>query len=367
MARSGVMSPRARWAARRQEGLVQGAEIRIVVERRASRRRRRGRRRRGLRASALARVAIGGGSLSSGVTSRPTRRERDADRFLAARPGQADREDEAGDGRRHPGDERGRNQQAGDQREDAERTCDAMAPHDGLEGDRAVVAPLRIPAGVEAEQDMHDMAGLDQHHDRREQRRHDDLEQGRERRAGSRRRAPRRVGPSNRATIRPNSFGASSTAMVTSNSASERSASNRGQVGKQREVVGEIFRPDVARLQDEHDADQQLRQPQRRGEIAHDAGDEMLARGRDAAPWPAARACAADCPGTSAGRAPRGRSARAGFPRRSRRASAACRRHSRRGGSAPPRRNHGSGYGRRRAAARADAAGRNGRRRPRCG
>ncbi len=43
--------------------------------------------------------------------------------------------------------------------------------------------------------------------------------------------APRRVGPSNRATIRPKSFGASSTAMVRMNSASDRSASNTGQVG----------------------------------------------------------------------------------------------------------------------------------------
>ena len=34
---------------------------------------------------------------------------------------------------------------------------------------RAVVASLRIPTGVEAENDMQHMAGLNQHHDRREQ------------------------------------------------------------------------------------------------------------------------------------------------------------------------------------------------------
>ena len=47
---------------------------------------------------------------------------------------------------------------------------------------------------------------------------------------------------------------------------------------EQRELGGEIFGPDVFRLQHQHEADDQLRHPERRGEIAHDAGDEMLAR-----------------------------------------------------------------------------------------
>ena len=45
---------------------------------------------------------------------------------------------------------------------------------------------------------------------------------------------------------------------------------------KQGEVLGEIFGPNVMGLKHQHDADQQLRHPQRRGEIAHDAVGEML-------------------------------------------------------------------------------------------
>ena len=43
------------------------------------------------------------------------------------------------------------------------------------------------------------------------------------------------------------------------------------------EFRGEIFRPEIARLEDEHDADEELQQPERRGQIAEDAGQEMLA------------------------------------------------------------------------------------------
>ena len=96
------------------------------------------------------------------------------------------------------------------------------------------------------------------------------------------------------------------------------------------EVAGEIFRPDIGRLQHQRDTDDELEQPERRGEIGHDAGREMLPRGQlqafgadDArvlqvalAPAPVARR--------------QGRSATAGSPRRSRRDPAACRRPSRR-------------------------------------
>ena len=56
--------------------------------------------------------------------------------------------------------------------------------------------------------------------------------------------------------------------MVSANSASARSGSKRGQTGKSAELAGEIFRPDVGRLQDERDTDDELEQPERRGEIA---------------------------------------------------------------------------------------------------
>ena len=51
--------------------------------------------------------------------------------------------------------------------------------------------------------------------------------------------------------------------------------------GKQRKVRGEILRPNVVRLQHQHDADQQLRHPYGRSEIAHDASREMLSRRPD--------------------------------------------------------------------------------------
>ena len=37
---------------------------------------------------------------------------------------------------------------------------------------------------------------------------------------------------------------------------------------EQRELAGEILRPHIARLQHQHDADDELRQPERRGEVA---------------------------------------------------------------------------------------------------
>ena len=107
--------------------------------------------------------------------------------------------------------------------------------------------------------------------------------------------------------------------MVRAKRLSDRAASNRGQVGNRVKSLVKYSGRDVARLQDEHDADEELQHPERRGDIGHDAGDEMLARGEAQTFRRQARADAADCPGTSAGRAPRGRSARAGSPRSCRR------------------------------------------------
>ena len=61
---------------------------------------------------------------------------------------------------------------------------------------------------------------------------------------------------------------------------------------EQREFGGEIFRPDEPRLQHQHDADQQLRHPQRRGEIAHDAVDRGAGATGTRGRWSAStRAC----------------------------------------------------------------------------
>ena len=74
-------------------------------------------------------------------------------------------------------------------------------------------------------------------------------------------------------------LGASSTAIVSSNSRKRALVVETRPGREQREFGGEIFRPDVLGLQHQHDADQQLRHPERRGEIAHDPGQEMLAGG----------------------------------------------------------------------------------------
>ena len=161
------------------------------------------------------------------------------------------------------------------------------------------------------------------------------------------------------ATIRPNILGASRMPIV-SREEFERPFGVEPREGrKERKFAGKIFRSEIARLEDDDDADEKLQQPERRRQIAEDAGEKMLARRPVEALAAAARANAADCPDTSGGRESTDRSAKAGFPHRSRRASASCRPHIRRGGSAPPRRSHGSGYGRPRAAGRAGRAGRN--------
>ena len=115
--------------------------------------------------------------------------EAEADPQLAARPGQRDRQDEAGDRRRHPQDQRRGDERGREQGDDAEQRVRAMAAHDAGEGNGAVVAALRVPAGVASGQDLQHRSGLDQHHDRRERRRDEDLEEGR----GDQRRARRPI------------------------------------------------------------------------------------------------------------------------------------------------------------------------------
>ena len=156
----------------------------------------------------------------------------------------------------------------------------AMAADDAAEGDRAVVAPLRIPAGVAArtgsarhEPDWISIMIGASSADMMISRQAESDQPDARRRSRARRPVEQRERSGRRVSAPAGS------AIVSSNSCSARSASKRGQVGKKAKFGGEIFRPDVARLQHEHDADQQLRHPERRGHIAHDAGDEMLARG----------------------------------------------------------------------------------------
>src|SRR5207302_4194951 len=125
---------------------------------------------------------------------------------------------------------------------------------------RAIVAPLRVPAGIEAEYEMHDVTCLNQHHDRSEQRRHDDFE-------GHRQNEPRRAASA--APGRALDQGKRQTEYLwqqeNRNGQSkkfERSLHIEPRESwKQGELAREIFRPDVACLEDEHDTDDELRQP----------------------------------------------------------------------------------------------------------
>ena len=96
---------------------------------------------------------------------------------------------------------------------------------------------------------------------------------------------PRRVGPSNEGEDEAEEFRRQQDADREAEQLQRALVVEPRPGRKQREVGGEIFRPDVVRLQHEHDADQQLRHPERRGEIAHDPGREMLARRPAQSPW----------------------------------------------------------------------------------
>ena len=133
---------------------------------------------------------------------------------------------------------------------------------------------------------------------------------------------------------------------------------------KQLEIVVEIFRPDQVRLHGEREADAEHQQPQRRGQVAHDADAEMHAAGEaqargadDFHVLQVALSPAAVANGDVDER-------RAGILPRNRRSRSPCAPSSRRGASAPPRRNHATARGRRRACGPRARAGRSTRRTP---
>ena len=143
-------------ARRRRAGTFRAArERRRRVRRPATRRRRRGRCARVRCASALARATIGGVRVSSGRRQQAEAAQRRRRSTIGRSPRRAG---SPGSGRRSSATSRRRARAkcrpAGEQREDAERDMRAMAAHDARERDRAVVAPLRVPAGVAAEQDL---------------------------------------------------------------------------------------------------------------------------------------------------------------------------------------------------------------------
>ena len=194
----------------------------------------------------------------------------ETDPQLSARPRKRDGEHEAGDRRRHPQYERWRNQRRGEQRDQSEQRVRAVPAGDAVERDRSVVAALRIPAGVAPRKNLRHRARLDQHHDRRNRGGHHDLEECRDNK-------------------RKRSAGASAGRAVEQR---ENQAEKLGREQdrhrqleqlqrafvveprprrKERELGREILGSDVVGLQHQHDADEQLHHPERRGEIAHDA------------------------------------------------------------------------------------------------
>ena len=110
----------------------------------------------------------------------------EAEPQLPARPGQRNGKNEAGDRRRHPDDQGGRNERRRKQRDQAEHSMRAVAARDAAKRDRSVVPPLRIPAGVPSRHDLRHRPGLDEHHDRRQRGGNDDLD---DRRGDERQRA----------------------------------------------------------------------------------------------------------------------------------------------------------------------------------
>ena len=76
----------------------------------------------------------------------------------------------------------------------------------------------------------------------------------------------------------PSTFGSSSTAMVMRKSCDGALGIEPRPGGEEREVLGEILRPDEAGLQREREADEEQQQPDRRGQVAHDADSDVDAR-----------------------------------------------------------------------------------------
>ncbi len=227
----------------------------------------------------------------------------------------------------------------------AERGVPAMAGDDVAHRDRAVVAPLRVPAGVAPEQDAHHRAGLDHHRHRGDQGREQDLDQARQDQP-----AGAAAGPAHRAVHRAGSGPGPSGQQHRHGQAEQLERADRVEPRKDRREPGtaEIIRPLVAvcrtrRIPTTSWHSQSGRRGSRRcrwPKCWRVAGAGRRRR---------SPVRAGGCPAPSAGRAPRRRSRGAGSPRRSPAGGAACRPPSPPGGSGRLDENRGTGCGRRRA------------------
>ena len=153
----------------------------------------------------------------------------------------------------------------------------AVAADDVAQRDRAVVAALRLPAGVAPEQDLEHRARLDHHQDRRHEGREQDLDHRRgdepDRAAG----APPALGVQEH-QHEPEELRRQEHRHGDAEQRQRALGIEPRPLREERELAAEIFRPDVGRLQHEGDADDELEEPERRGEIRHDAGREVLPR-----------------------------------------------------------------------------------------
>ena len=260
----------------RQASEMKGAELRIAVQQGEALRDI------GIVTGALVHQGIGAcddgwGRLLFGSHQKTGATQSKADAAKSGAPGKNNRADKAEDRWRHPGDKRRRNRETGDKAQDPHHHMRAVPPHDVRKGDRPVVAPLRVPAGIKAEHEMHDVAGLNQHHDRSEQSRHDDLEESRNNKPGGAASPPPR-GTLDQRESQAKKLGKEEDRHGDAEKLERSLRIEPRPCRKQCEVAWEIFGPDVARLQNNDDTNKELRQPERRGHIGHDSCHEMLPR-----------------------------------------------------------------------------------------
>ena len=289
-----------------------------------------------------------------------------ADPLAAACHGERHGQHQPRQRRREPGQDAGGEKARADRHRDTDGDVPAVPAERVAPARPTGDAALRRPAGVLAGDDLVDLPGVNEHHDRRIERRDEDLgKEARDDRAGAAASCAKladRQRPDDAEQLRQEQH----------DQGDEEQPDHPLRIearpgGKELEVGGEIFRPDDMSLHGEREAADDERQPEERDGVAHhahrhvDAVRHGEARGADHLQVLQVSLCPPPVPNgrvDQAGRAllPRAEQARghldapAGAPHQ-----------------APPRRSHARGSGRRTACGRAGWAVRRTARRRRCG
>ena len=213
-----------------------------------------------------------------GRTQQRQSRQDAAERYAAARARQRHREKQTQQRRGNPGEQRwGEKPQDGGGHGAQQHVPIVEVPGIAPSG-AAAVAPLRLPARIAAHEDFKDVPALNQHEDRRIQRREDDFQQEACRNAddaaAAAAQAPRRQRMHQTDDLRDQQHDHAEPEQRHHQLDVE---SRPGR--KQLEIVIEIFGSNQVRLHGEREADADHQQPQGRGQIAHDADAEMHAAG----------------------------------------------------------------------------------------